>query len=150
MDELELTPELIAKFEQARERGRIGAEIEPRAKSARYDRKTARVVVELISGATFIFPAELGQGLTGATPDDLADIEIVSGGYGLHWEKLDADLAVPSLMMGRFGSQKWMSELGRAGGRSTSARKAEAARLNGKKGGRPRLIQPQDSAGSNR
>ncbi|MEP1059773.1 MULTISPECIES: DUF2442 domain-containing protein [Cyanophyceae] len=36
--------------------------------------------------------AELRQGLAGASPDDLADIEVTSSGTGLQWEKLNADL----------------------------------------------------------
>ncbi len=41
-------------------------------------------------------------------------------------------------LAGRLGSKRWMSELGRKGGRATSAAKSEAARINGQKGGRPR------------
>lgn len=40
-------------------------------------------------------------------------------------------------MAGIFGTQAWMQELGRRGGHATSTAKATAARLNGKKGGRP-------------
>ena len=59
-------------------------------------------------------------------------------GYGLHWEKLDADLSIPALIVGIFGSKAWMQELARRGGASTSPAKAAAARANGAKGGRPR------------
>nr|WP_156804739.1 hypothetical protein [Synechococcus sp. PCC 6312] len=36
-------------------------------------------------------------------------------GYGLRWESLDADLAVPALMSQIFGSGAWMGELERTG-----------------------------------
>jgi hypothetical protein len=110
----------------------------PRAESARYDRETGRVEVELRNGCLFAFPAEMGQGLRGASPEELAGVEVTPGGYGLHWEALDADLAVPALMAGVFGTEAWMRELGRAGGRRTSDAKAAAARENGRRGGRPR------------
>ena len=55
--------------------------------------------------------------------------------YGLHWEKLDADFTVPGLLAGIFGTKRYMAQLA---GRSTSAAKATAARVNGAKGGRPR------------
>jgi len=55
----------------------------------------------------------------------------------LHWEHLDADLSVPRLVMGIFGSGAWMRELGRKGGSASSAAKRKAARANGRKGGRP-------------
>ncbi len=56
-------------------------------------------------------------------------------GYGLHWEALDADLSVPGLLAGRFGTQAFMA---RRAGQATSPAKAEAARGNGTKGGQPR------------
>jgi hypothetical protein len=58
---------------------------------------------------------------------------------GLHWPRIDADVYVPALLEGFFGSKRWMAEqLGRAGGRSRSAPKRVAARQNGLKGGRPK------------
>jgi hypothetical protein len=85
--------------------------IEPRAKSARYDRRTNRIVVELRNGATFMFPAELAQGLAGASPKDLADVRITPSGEGLRWPSLDADFSLPNLLAGEFGSKSWMAKL---------------------------------------
>lgn len=65
-------------------------------------------------------------------------MEVEGNGYGLHWESLDADLTVPGLLAGIFGSTAWMRELGRRGGSAASEAKARAARENGRKGGRPR------------
>jgi hypothetical protein len=48
------------------------------------------------------------------------------------------DHFVPGLLNHIFGTSRWMAELGRRGGSSTSAIKAAAARANGKKGGRPK------------
>lgn len=109
-----------------------------RARSARYDAATGRIEVELTNGCLFAFPAELGQGLRGASAAQLAEVEVTPSGTGLHWESLDADLLVSSLLRGVFGSRRWMSELGRLGGQATSPAKAAAARRNGRKGGRPR------------
>ena len=86
---------------------------EPRAKSARYDRRAKRIVVELLSGATFIFPPELAQGLAGASPAELADVQVTPSGAGLRWPSLDADFSLPGLIMGVFGSPSWMRELAR-------------------------------------
>ena len=122
-------------LEAAAERGRQLWESEPRATSARYDRKSGRVVVELTNGSTFAFPARLAQGLKDATDDDLAKVEILGEGYGLHWEKLDADFTVPGLLAGIFGTKRYMAQLA---GRATSPAKAAAARANGAKGGRPK------------
>lgn len=107
--------------------------------AARYDRRRSRVVVSLNTGVQVTFPAKLAEGLAGAAPDDLADIEISPSGLALHWPKLDADLYVPALLVGVFGSKRWMaSQLGAAGGRARSPAKAASSRENGSKGGRPR------------
>jgi hypothetical protein len=109
------------------------------AVSARYDRRHARVVVGLNTGVQIAFPAHLAEGLADASPDELADIEISPAGLGLHWPRLDADLYVPALLQGVFGSTNWMArQLGAAGGKARSKAKAAAARENGRKGGRPR------------
>jgi hypothetical protein len=53
--------------------------------------------------------------------------------------KLDADIYLPALLQGFFGSRKWMAaRLGAVGGKSRSAAKAAASQRNGKSGGRPR------------
>ncbi len=124
-----------AQIEAALQRGREAAFNEPRAASARYDQNLRRVIVELTNGCTFSFPPRLAQGLETATENQLAEVEILGGGYGLHWEELDADLSVPGLLAGLFGTR---SHMARMGGWATSPAKAAAARANGAKGGRPR------------
>jgi len=109
------------------------------AVSARYDRRRSRVVVGLNTGVEFAFPAKLAEGRSGASPEGLSEIEISPAGLGLHWPRLDADLNVPALLQGVFGSKHWMArQLGAEGGRSRTAAKIAAARANGRKGGRPR------------
>lgn len=111
----------------------------PKAVSARYDRRIRRVVVQLNSNLGIFFSPRDAEGLEHATPEQIADIEISPSGYGLHFPKLDADLYLPALLEGVFGSERWMaSRMGMRGGRSKSAAKTMAARENGKKGGRPR------------
>jgi len=123
------------EIDAALERGREAAAAEPRASSARYDRRIGRIVVELTNGCTFAFPPNLAQGLEDATADELAEVEILGAGYGLHWETLDVDFTVPGLLAGIFGTRAYMA---RHAGRTTSPAKAAAARANGAKGGRPR------------
>jgi hypothetical protein len=130
----ELTEE---DYEAAAERGRIAEVTEPRANAAKFDRKSRRIVVDLTNGSTFAFPVSLVQYLQDATDSQLAEVEVLGQGYGLHWESLDVDFTVPGLMSGIFGTRKYMAQLA---GRATSPRKAAAARTNGKKGGRPRKV----------
>ena len=93
------------------------------------------MVVELTNGCTFAFPPRPSQGLEDATEDQLAQVEILGVGYGLHWEALDADLSLPGLLAGLFETRSYMA---RRAGQVTSPAKAAAARANGARGGRPR------------
>ncbi|HET7233936.1 MAG TPA: DUF2442 domain-containing protein [Longimicrobium sp.] len=138
MADIPTEAEILAQLPAARERERIAAETEPRAASARYDRRSGRIVIELMNGCMFAFPAAHGQGLREATARQLATVEVVSGGSLLIWDELDAALSVPGLLAGVFGSKTWMRELGRLGGQVQTEAKARAARENGKKGGRPK------------
>jgi hypothetical protein len=124
-----------AQIDAAIERGRMARVAEPRAASARYDHALGRIVVELTNGCTFAFPPRLAQGLEHATDEQLAKVETLGAGYGLHWEALDADLSVPGLLAGLFGTKAYMARLA---GQTSSPAKAAAARRNGSKGGRPR------------
>lgn len=109
------------------------------AVAARYDQRRSRIVVRLNTGVEVTFPTALAEGLAGAAPEALADIQISPSGLGLHWPQLDADLYIPALLQGVLGSRRWMAQqFGAAGGRARSPAKAAAARANGRKGGRPR------------
>ncbi len=124
-------------IDAALERGRAAHASEPRAAAARYDRASGRVIVDLENGCSFAFPPRLAQGLESASDDQLAAVQILGRGYGLHWEELNADLSLPGLMSGIFGTKAWIA---RRAGQATSAAKAAASRANGAKGGRPRKI----------
>src|SRR5262245_33335244 len=113
------------QFELATQRAKRRQAGQPGARSARYDRKRDRVIVELDTGAEFTFPRRQAQGLDSARPSDLDTIEISPSGLGLHFPKLDADLWLPALLQGVFGSKDWMAaQLGARGGRVKSAAKS--------------------------
>jgi hypothetical protein len=58
---------------------------------------------------------------------------------GQYIPALDADLYVPELLDGLFGSRRWIAaQNGRTGGKAQSEAKAQAARSNGARGGRPK------------
>lgn len=118
---------------------RAAADHGPRATSARYDRRIGRILVELDTGYAIAFSPRQAQGLEDAKPSCLDEIEVSPSGLGLHFPKLDADLYVPSILQGIFGSKNWMAAtMGAKGGAKKSTAKTSAARENGKKGGRPR------------
>jgi hypothetical protein len=128
---------------KAERRMRARLKTQPRAIAAHYDRRVGRIIVALSNGLELGVPVDLAQGLAGAKAADLSRIEISPTGMGLHWPRLDADLYLPALMEGVFGSRRWMAgAMGKVGGRSTSGAKQSAARANGKLGGRPRKLAP--------
>ncbi|HEY1932720.1 MAG TPA: DUF2442 domain-containing protein [Acetobacteraceae bacterium] len=98
------------------------------AVSARYDRRSQRVIIVLSNGTIVGFPLSVLPGLEHAAPDDLRTIEVQEAGYGLHVAKLDADISVPRLLEDQLGSNSM---------RVAQAR-AAASRANGRMGGRPR------------
>ena len=89
--------------------------------SAAFDRQQGKIVVELSSGLTIAFKPTDAKGLERATPDDLAKIEISPSGFGLHFPKIDADLYIPALLEGFFGSKKWAAARLRATGGSAES-----------------------------
>ncbi len=121
-----------AQIEAAIERGRL---LEPRAETATYDSEHEQIVVKLTNGCSFSFPRLLAEGLAAATREQLAAVEILGAGTGLHWEALDVDLSIPGLLAGLFGTRRHMAS---QAGQTITAVKSDAARLNGAKGGRPR------------
>jgi len=97
-----------AAIDAALERGRLARMLEPRAQAVRYDLSSGRIIVDLTNGCVFAFPPHIAEGLADASPAQLAEVEILGQGYGLHWEKLDVDLSLPGLMAGIFGRKAWM------------------------------------------
>jgi len=125
--------------EQATERAKALQSSLPRALSARYDRRTGRIVMRLDSRLVIAFSPRDAEGLQGARPDQFQPIEISPSGFGIHFPKLDADIYLPALLEGFLGSRKWMTaRMGESGGKSRSDAKGAAARRNGSRGGRPR------------
>jgi len=121
----------------------------PIATAANYDPESDQVLIYLSNGGEFRFPAHNVQGLEKAKTRELQAIEISPSGFGIYFPRLDVDLDVPELMLGHFGSIKWMaSAMGAIGGRSTSKAKKLAARHNGALGGRPRHKRKKAAAGA--
>lgn len=111
------------------------------AVSVTYVPRAKRLHIELVSGVAFIVPICQIEGLSDAKANIIKTVQLTGGGYGLRWPSLDLDVSVPDLVAGSLGSEAWMSALARRAGKSTSMAKAEAARENGRKGGRPRKQQ---------
>jgi uncharacterized protein DUF2442 len=118
---------------------------DPRVFRAQYETKEDLVSLYFADGLKVSIPRKQLQGLEDANQSQLSKIEIVGNGTGLHWPLLDVDHYVLGLLQHRFGTKRWMNEIGRRGGLVKSAAKTKAARRNGLKGGRPRLAALQNN-----
>jgi hypothetical protein len=76
-------------------------ELQTRATEAFVD--AGCVCVRLEDGREIRFPAAKNRRLRNGTPAQLANIELICNGTGLHWPDLDEDLSVLGIIEGRFG-----------------------------------------------
>ena len=137
VDEVVIDGEFRRKVEAARLLTELEDRIEPRAVRAWYDAERGVVMFELKNGCVFGFPPPEDPywELSEATPEQLAKVEIESGGRHLVWEEIDAGIVIPGLLLHLLNVKAWYAKW--LGGAKSEA-KAAAARENGKKGGRPR------------
>ncbi|CAN5518496.1 DUF2442 domain-containing protein [soil metagenome] len=114
---------------------------DPRAIHVDYRPGLDLLILKMSDGHRLCLPREDLEGLQNASKQDVAQVEILGGGTGLHWPSLDVDLYVPALLHHIYGTRRWMAQLGRRGGTAKSIPKAAAAKANGLKGGRPKRKQ---------
>jgi hypothetical protein len=127
------------EVKQANARARRLRDSGPTAVSATYDRRSDRIVVRLTSGIDIGFSPHDTQGLETAKPAQLNPIEISPSGLGLHFPKVDADLYLPALLEGVFGTRCWMAA--RSEGpkrRGTPSKSSASSRKSGGPSGRTR------------
>ncbi|MDO8297120.1 MAG: DUF2442 domain-containing protein [Caulobacter sp.] len=115
-----------AAFKQSARR--MSVNTNPVALSARFDKRTRRVVVRLNTGIDFSFDPRAAHGLAEAGPDDFVGVTVEGLGSALHFPRLDADFSVARLLEGFLGPMDWTKQEARAA----------ASRENGKRGGRPK------------
>lgn len=134
-----ITPEVLKqKIDQAKATYIELEQTEPRAELAEYDDFNKKLIIKLKNEVEFRIPVALIEGLSKASPKDISDVYVSLTGDSIHWEKLNLDFGIPELISGIFGTKVWMSELGKRGGSKSTQAKSNAARENGKKGGRPK------------
>ena len=112
--------------------------MEPGAVSIEYRPGLDLFIVRLSNGERLVLQRELLEGLESGNRRQLANVEITPQGSGLHWPDLDVDLYVPNLRRHVYGTKQWMSRIGKLGGGARTKSKAEASRINGRSGGRPK------------
>ena len=130
--------EILAQLPAAHARTQRAKAAEPHAADASYDRKTGTLRVSLTNGGSFAVPIVLLPELRGLSDHDLGAVEVGAAGVGLRWPRFDIDMSVIGIARAALGSTLLSRVAGSAGGAARTRAKAEAARRNGAKGGRPR------------
>ena len=64
--------------------------------------------MELNTGVALAIPVRLIEELCTAPVEALSEIQISPSGLGLHWPRLDADVYVPGLRKGVYGTKRWL------------------------------------------
>ena len=95
----------------------------------------------LDSGATLTLPVRQVRSLAHLTDEQLQGVRAITGGTILMWPQAGASIMVEALLE-KFTGLQTLKSAQRKGGAARSAAKAQAARANGAKGGRPRKTTP--------
>ena len=139
MAKIAVAPYGAAEHRAALARGKRTRLLPTAVMYAHYDREENRLGLRLKNGVFVDFPIESISELRGHHPDELAKVTVSPGRDGLIWDFIDVAISAPGLLTDVFGSAL-RSKLGKIGGQRTSTAKANAARSNGAKGGRPRTL----------
>ena len=103
---------------------------------AYYDGFSDAIILTMKNGLSLRLPRATISELRKTTAKQLEHIEISPLRDSISIEAADVDIYVPGLLNDLMGDML-RKELSRSGGKATTAAKAEAARANGRKGGRP-------------
>jgi hypothetical protein len=72
--------------------------VDEQVKDVRFTEDT--ISVDLMNGRSISVPLVWYPRLLNASPQQLAQWEICSGSYGIHWEALDEDLSTEGMLRG--------------------------------------------------
>lgn len=130
-------PEFETLYHEALAREAERKRKNPYAQAVHFNAQTRAYFIRLTTGVGFEMPADAIAELAGASMAQLAKVERFGEGEGLHWDGLDVDISIATLLNRAFGDTI-RSLAARKAASTTSNARAKAARENGKKGGRPR------------
>ena len=133
-----LTSKDRERFARARARGEARVQDPSAVVEAQYDATRDAIDLRFRSGGSMTIPRQHVPSLDDVPASALGGISVSPAGDALSWPSLDVDVYVPGLVARAFSTRLFARATGQQGGRRRSKAKADAARTNGAKGGRPR------------
>jgi hypothetical protein len=106
-------------FIKAKELGKKELAELPKIIKLSLDKQNRRLVFDLTNSVTLIVPADLLQGLQNASENDLTAVEFWDEGLMVYWKNLDVAFQTASLLLGIFGTKRWLSEINSRNGKQT-------------------------------
>jgi len=128
--------EVLAQVAAARRRGAAM----PRAIAARFDPRRRTITVTMASHAYLVVPVAELPGLRDASDRHLSEIQLDPAGWGVGWACLGVDYSIAGLAEAVVGRGALLQAAASAAGSVCTPAKSRAARINGRKGGRPRKV----------
>jgi len=106
-------------FTKAKELGKKELAELPKIIKLSLDKQNRRLVFDLTNSVVLIVPADLLQGLQNASENDLTAVEFWDEGLMVYWKNLDVAFQTSSLLLGIFGTKRWLSEINLKNGKQT-------------------------------
>jgi hypothetical protein len=126
------------------------AETELRAQTVRYVADRDAVEIVTTRNAGFLVPRQWIDALQEVPTEDLAKLEVWPDGSAIALEERDIHISVHGLMTSilpaMLPSRAVAAIFASRGGKATSGAKRSSARVNGRKGGRPRKAAKVETA----
>lgn len=110
------------------------------AEAVSYDRAADKVFIAMAGGWEIGFERGRIEELADATADELADLSLSPAGTTIELAARDVYISLEGLLTSLVPSEVLARLFARRGGRSVSQAKAQSARENGKRGGRPKKV----------
>jgi hypothetical protein len=114
----------------------------PHAVAVSYNSAAQIYTLSMLAGGVLSFTVSQVPEIAGATPEQLANVELWPSGGSIRWPQLDMDISITGLVMDIVAGEGWRaayrSILLQEARATKTPKRAAAARENGLKGGRPR------------